>query len=177
MPGWRGLASARVTLFGTVKRVPDELQDVARGLFKRKHAEETASYGTSEFPLYMLSDIQDVYYVGGYGTVKWINAVDYLSCNADKVCDRRYCDPLETLNELNEEYRKKIPVLFSDAIKGKIISIDRNGMDIRVKVKTDGHYVIQRVRFHNEANSLEDAKREFDNILKNGFKSRYPIAR
>jgi len=34
MPGWRGLASERVTLFGTVRRVPDEMLDMARALFK-----------------------------------------------------------------------------------------------------------------------------------------------
>jgi putative heme iron utilization protein len=55
MPGWRGLASARVTLFGTVKQVPAEMQDMARGLFKKKHKEENASYGTSEFPMYILA--------------------------------------------------------------------------------------------------------------------------
>jgi len=84
MPGWRGLASARVTLFGTVRRVPDAQQDMARELFKTKHCEANSSYGTSEFPLYMLTDIRDVYFVGGYGTVKWVSAQDYLTCSADR---------------------------------------------------------------------------------------------
>jgi hypothetical protein len=176
MAGWRGLASARVTLFGTVKRVPAEMQDMARGLFKKKHCEENASYGTSEFPIYMLADIQDVYFVGGYGTVKWVNAKDYLASSPDKVCDRRFGDPLDVLNKLNEIYRSKIPLLFSDCIRGKIISVDRSGMDMRVKAKDD-HYVIQRVRFHGAADSLDEVKREIDNILKNGFKSTIPSAR
>lgn len=176
MPGWRGLASARVTLFGTVKKVPDELQQLARSLFKKKQTEENASYGTSEFPLYMLADIQDVYFVGGYGTVKWVGAKDYLSCSPDRLCDRRFGDPLDVLNKLNEVYRPKIPLLFSDCIRGKIISVDRAGMDMRVK-KKDDHYVIQRVRFHNEANSLDEAKREIDLILAKGFKSSIPSAR
>jgi hypothetical protein len=149
---------------------------MARGLFKKKHCEENASYGTSEFPLYMLADIQDVYFVGGYGTIKWVNVKDYLSCRPDMICDRHFADPLNTLNKLNEVYRSKIPLLFSDCNRGKIISVDKMGMDIRVKAK-DEHYVIQRVRFHGSANTFEEAKREIDFILKNGFKSTIPNAR
>jgi len=175
MPGWRGLASARVTLFGTVRRVPDAKQDMARELFKAKHCEGTSSYGTSEFPLYMLTDIQDCYFVGGYGTVKWVSSIDYLTCNADRVCDRRFGDPLDTLNKLNELYRHKVPLLFSDCTRGKIISVDQKGMDMRVK--KDDHFVIQRVRFHEYADSFESVKVQIDRILKDGFKSTFPNAR
>ena len=176
MPGWRGLASARATLFGTVKRVPEEQQDLARALFKTKHDEEHMSYGTSEFPLFMLTDIQDVYFVGGYGSINWLSAKEYLSARADPICDRALGDPLDTLNRLNEIYRSKVTSLFSDCVRGKIISVDARGMDMRVRTN-EGHYVIQRVRFHEPAHSLEDAKREIDRILTGGFKSRVPSAR
>jgi len=62
-----------------------------------KHSEKHASFGTSEFPLYMLAHIVDVYYVDAYGTVKYLKARDYLSCGADKVfpsaCTYRLFNP------------------------------------------------------------------------------------
>ena len=134
------------------------------------------SYGTSEFPLFMLTDIQDVYFVGGYGSINWLSAKEYLSARADPICDRALGDPLDTLNRLNEIYRSKVTSLFSDCVRGKIISVDARGMDMRVRTN-EGHYVIQRVRFHEPAHSLEDAKREIDRILTGGFKSRVPSAR
>ena len=63
LPGWRGLASARLTLFGTVRQVPEEKQDLARRLFKSKHSEENSGYGTSEFPLYALTDILSLIHI------------------------------------------------------------------------------------------------------------------
>jgi len=66
-----------------------------------------------------------------------------------------------------------IPVLFSDSTRGKIISVDRMGMDMRIKT-ADDHYVIQRVRFHEPVDSFEEAKKGIDKILKDGFKSSPP---
>lgn len=127
------------------------------------------SYGTSEFPLYALTDIKDVYYVGGYGTVKWVNPIEYLSCSPDKVCDRAVQDPLELLNDVNEEYRSKIPSLYPNCSRAKIIAIDRNGMDVRLKTG-EGHYVVQRIRFHGPAESYGQVREEVEAILSDGFK-------
>ncbi len=169
MPGWRGLASARLTLFGTVRKVPDDKQDLARRLFKSKHSEENMSYGTSEFPLYALTDIKDVYYVGGYGQVKWVDPIDYLSYAPDKVCDRAVQDPLELLNNVNAEYRLRIPSLYPDCSRAKIIAVDRCGMDVRLKTG-EGHYVVQRIRFHGPAESYGEVRDEVEAILSDGFK-------
>ena len=112
MPGWRGLSSARVTLFGTVKKVPDEMQDMARALFQSKHPAEVGSYGTSQFTMFALADIVDVYFVGGYGTVEWVNVKDYLSCTPNRICDRRFADPLAQINKANDFFREAIPKIF-----------------------------------------------------------------
>ena len=121
MPGWRDLSSARVTLYGTVKRVPEgELQDMARAIFKKKHMEANSSYGTSEFPMYYFGDIRDVYFVGGYGCVEWVNVQSYMKSSPSKICDRRYCDPLAQINEANIFFRDKIPKLFEGCTKGKV---------------------------------------------------------
>lgn len=37
LPGWTGLANARVTIFGDIVRLPDELQAEARAIFQEKH--------------------------------------------------------------------------------------------------------------------------------------------
>jgi hypothetical protein len=50
--------------------------------------------------------------VGGYGTVKWVNAKDYAACSPDTLCDRRYADPLQQINLLNDVFREAIPTLF-----------------------------------------------------------------
>jgi hypothetical protein len=166
-----------------VKQVPAEMQDMARGLFKKKHKEENASYGTSEFPMYILAVIQDVYFVGGYGTVKWVNAKDYAACSPDKLCDRRYADPLQQINLLNNVFREAIPKMFEvlerattahiqkcypsspnefllqGCTKGKIIGVDSGGIDLRLQLHDVGHVLLQRVRFHCQMVSTEPKAR------------------
>lgn len=43
MPGWNGLANARVTIFGDVYPVPPDNEAIARDIFRLKHTSATHS--------------------------------------------------------------------------------------------------------------------------------------
>lgn len=86
MPGWTGLANARVTIFGDVSQLPPELQPVARDVFLQKHANERKERWVSgNFVYFRMNRIVDIYFVGGFGTVQWLDPAEYLSASPDEI--------------------------------------------------------------------------------------------
>lgn len=86
MPGWTGLANARVTIFGDVFQLPPELQPVARDVFLQKHSNERKERWVSgNFVYFRMNRIVDIYFVGGFGTVQWLDPAEYLSASPDEI--------------------------------------------------------------------------------------------
>lgn len=48
MPGWRGLANARVTMFGELYQLPKDLQPVAKEMFQQKFNPMGCGFGFGE---------------------------------------------------------------------------------------------------------------------------------
>eukprot|EP00798_Chlamydomonas_sp_ICE-L_P020184 gene20184-26922_t len=86
MLGWTGLANARATIFGDVYQLPPSMQEAASELFFKKHSNDKEQrLITGNEIYYRMNKITDVYFVGGFGTVQWIHADDYLSHPPDDV--------------------------------------------------------------------------------------------
>lgn len=62
IPGWSGLANARVTLFGDVYPLPPEQQELAHQYYRAKH-QQGASQQWSNFTFYRMENISDIYFV------------------------------------------------------------------------------------------------------------------
>ena len=77
MNGWGGLANARVTIFGDVHRLPDEYQGAANEVFKAKYEARKEEVDLEDrwgdYTFYRMNNIIDVYFVGGFGTLNWVN--------------------------------------------------------------------------------------------------------
>ena len=168
MSGWGGLANARVTIFGDVQRLPGgEYQTAANEIFKAKYHGRKEAIDMEDrwgdYTYYRMNRIVDVYFVGGFGTLNWIKLDEYMGTSPDTiVTSQSGRSVVETLNELNARFsarlaREMSKVLELDVDDLWIISIDRRGIDVRVRY--DGSSLIRRISFDVDVECLEDAAR------------------
>ena len=86
MPGWTGLANARVTIFGDVYQLPADMQDAAREIYLQKHATgEKDRWVSGNYIFFRMHRISDIYFVGGFGTVQWVDVTEYGAVVPDQV--------------------------------------------------------------------------------------------
>mmetsp|Transcript_11309 Transcript_11309/g.34010 ORF Transcript_11309/g.34010 Transcript_11309/m.34010 type:complete len:418 (-) Transcript_11309:1132-2385(-) len=157
MPGWTGLANARVTIFGDVFLLPAEFQEPARQMFAQKHAKEGNEQWLSGNALFFRMDrISDIYFVGGFGTVQWVDEKEYTRCKPDAIVMHQ---PHRVLRVLNDTFSATIPQLLKHgeqtASSAEFISIDRLGADVRARFGSD--YSVERVGFEQPVHTLEEA--------------------
>ena len=125
MPGWTGLADARVTIFGDLRQLPDELQPAARDLFlaKNRHREH--------LPLnrfFRMARIHDVLFEGGFGTVQFLSPGDYLGAAPDAVAA---AGAPAAIAALNARFGGALAKRFG-AAEAAVISVDALGVDVRL---------------------------------------------
>ncbi|GAB4823563.1 hypothetical protein N2152v2_010609 [Parachlorella kessleri] len=157
MPGWTGLANARVTIFGDVYKLSSDLQDAAQEIFHQKHAaEKKGRWVSGNAVFFRMNRILDIYFVGGFGTVQWVDVEEYTSVQPDKVVLET---PNHTLQVLNEQYSGQLRQLLGqperEADDAVFISVDKLGADIRVR--KGGDYLVERVGFDRAACPLTQA--------------------
>lgn len=70
------LSAARANLLGSVRPVPEAELEEARAAYLRAHpaAEQWVDFG--DFSFYRM-DVDEVYYVGGFGVMGWVSAGDF----------------------------------------------------------------------------------------------------
>lgn len=163
MPGWTGLANARVTIFGEVVPLPPDLQDAAGDLFAAKHGNgggggrRAARQVTGTATHFRMHRITDIYFVGGFGTVVWVDPAEYAAARPDAVAA---ADPRATLASLNAAHGAAVAALLSRpgeaaADDAAFISVDARGADVRVRRGAD--YSVERLPFPTPVHSTEDA--------------------
>jgi len=176
MSGWGGLANARVTIFGDVERLPQgEYQQAANEIFKAKyHARKEAidmEDRWGDYTFYRMNRLVDVYFVGGFGSLNWIKLDDYRNTSPDKIVTaQRGRSVTETLGELNARFSRVLAAHMSEVLDADvddlwIISIDRCGIDVRVR--TDGSSLIRRITFDCDVECFDDADRALSCALQN----------
>lgn len=228
MPGWSGLANARVTIFGEVGPLPEELQEAGRELFAAKQAASEELLATSaggngsgnggntitsngsgvvssggggggaalsnsgsgsssarkspgsspqqqqkqrgfvaaNATLFRMHRISDIYFVGGFGTVSWVDPAEYAAARPDAVASLA---PRATLSALNERHSSAAARLLFSAPDGSpaddaaFISVDARGADVRLR--RGAQYGIERLAFSRRVESQEEALRETAALL------------
>ncbi|GLC37779.1 hypothetical protein PLESTB_001476000 [Pleodorina starrii] len=158
MPGWTGLANARVTIFGDVYQLPADLQDSAREIFITKHSNERKERWVSgNFVYFRMNRIVDIYFVGGFGTVQWIAPDEYLGATPDEIV---LSNPGVVLQELNAEFgpllRDKLRCGSRPLDELVFISIDASGVDMRVR--TGSEFSVERIGFPEKVSTPAQVK-------------------
>ncbi|KAL6888664.1 hypothetical protein ACP4OV_009690 [Aristida adscensionis] len=147
IPGWSGLSNARVTIFGDVVPLPADQQWV-------KTLIVTCECCSS-----------DIYFIGGFGTVAWIDVEDYEALQPDKIA---IDGGEQNLKELNAMFSKPLKELLStegEVDDVALISMDSKGIDIRVR--QGAQFNVQRIAYEvdRSVETLEQAKEALRRII------------
>ena len=82
------MANARVTIFGDVQRLP-EYQAAANEVFKAKYEARKEDIDLEDrwgdYTFYRMNNAIDAYFVGGFGTLNWVDLKEYRDATPDKI--------------------------------------------------------------------------------------------
>ncbi|KAL3528498.1 hypothetical protein ACH5RR_007820 [Cinchona calisaya] len=164
IPGWSGLSNARVTIFGDVYPLPEDQQEWAHKQYIGKH-QQGPSQQWGNFYYFRMQTISDIYFIGGFGTVAWVDVKEYEALQPDKIA---VDGGEQNLKELNAIFSKPLKELLSQEFEvddAALISIDSKGTDIRVR--QGAQFNIQRISFEegHSVETLEEAKAALWNRL------------
>ncbi len=99
--------------------------------------------GNAEY--FRMDRILDIYFVGGFGTVQWVDPQEFMSSQPDKVV----LGGNFNLAFLNEKYNNVKDVLGDGEVDdAAFISVDSLGADVRIR--RGGDYSVERQPHHRD---------------------------
>ena len=158
-PGSDGdvLGASRVTLLGDVLRLEEPEVAGARKLYLATYENSKYWVDFEDFSFYRMN-VVDVYYVGGFGVMGWVDAAEYGRARPDPLSDAA----TEIVRHMNADHKDALVVLVRvfagiEAQEVDMTSVDRLGFHVRAKTK-DGMRGA-RIAFPREVrNSAETRK-------------------
>ncbi|HXM65121.1 MAG TPA: DUF2470 domain-containing protein [Candidatus Acidoferrum sp.] len=151
------LGASRVTLIGNAQIIPRAEVAEARSLYLERYANAKYWVDFEDFSFYRM-DVLDVYYVGGFGVMGWVQVSDY---------DRGQPDPLADaaagiIEHMNADHKDAL-VLLARTLAGieseeaAMTAVDRLGFHVRLKTK-DGMKGA-RIAFLREVHTAGEARK------------------
>lgn len=167
IPGWSGLSNARVTIFGDVFPLPEDQQEWAHKQYIAKH-HQGPSQQWGNFYYFRMQNISDIYFIGGFGTVAWVDVKEYEALRPDKIAVDGGEQNLKELNAIFSKPLKELLSLEAEVDDAALISIDSKGTDVRVR--QGAQFNIQRLSFEegHAVETLEEAKAALWKLLERG---------
>ncbi|GFZ11627.1 pyridoxamine 5'-phosphate oxidase family protein [Actinidia rufa] len=143
------------------------VQEWAHKQYIAKH-QQGPSQQWGNFYYFRMQNISDIYFIGGFGTVAWVDVKEYETLQPDKIA---VDGGEQNLKELNAIFSKPLKELLSTEIEvddAALISIDSKGTDIRVR--QGAQFNIQRLSFEdgNAIETLEEAKAALWKLINKG---------
>ena len=165
-PGASGdpLGSSRVTLIGSVSRIPEpELAD-ARTLYLSRYVDSKYWVDFDDFSFYRM-DVLDVYYVGGFGVMGWVAALGYSQAQPDPLAEQKN----DIMQHMNADHKDALILLAKrfagiEAQEAEMTSVDRLGFNVRVKAQDGVHGA--RIAFLREVTNPTQAREVFVEMVK-----------
>jgi putative heme iron utilization protein len=127
------LGAARATLLGNTEAVPQNDVPAARELYLARHEQSRYWVDFADFSFFRLVPV-DVYYVGGFGTMGWVEAADYAGALPDPLAGAA----AGILAHMNQDHVDSMILLARshaglDASEAAMTSVDRLGFTLRLK--------------------------------------------
>ena len=135
------------------------MQEIAKQIFQSKHNNAERMF-SANFRFYSMVRILDIYFVGGFGTVQWINVQDYATTTPDAIV---LFHSHETIDALTKEFGTQLSTYFANADDevsdgdAAVIAIDALGLDVRIRHPFD--CTVHRLSFETKVFTPEDARR------------------
>ena len=127
------LGASRVTLIGNTQKVVDSERMAARELYLARHGNSKYWVDFEDFHFYRM-DVVDLYYVGGFGVMGWVDASQYVNANPDPLSD----SAADIIRHMNDDHSDALVLLAKafagiEAEEAKMTAVDRLGFNVRLK--------------------------------------------
>ena len=147
------LGAGRVTLMG---RVAKNTSSEIREDYLTRHPNSSYWVDFKDFAFFRM-EVMDVYFVGGFGVMGWVEASDYASASPDPLADAAR----GILDHMNEDHVDAMLLLARalggvDGSDARMTAVDRLGFHLRVETP-DGMRGL-RIPFSREARSAEETR-------------------
>jgi heme iron utilization protein len=151
------LGSARATLVGNAEALAEEEIPSAREIYLARHENSRYWADFSDFRFYRLQPIE-LYYVGGFGVMGWVNGEDYAAAVPDPLAK----SAPGILAHMNADHVSAMVLLARakarmEASSASMTGVDRLGFLLRLTT-SDGMKGI-RINFPEEARTPQDVRR------------------
>ncbi len=165
-PDWPGdpLAAGRLTLMGAVKPVPAGDRSAARAAYLARHANAAYWVDFEDFAFHRL-EVDDLYFVGGFAAMDWIDAATYRAARVDPLADVA----TGILEHMNRDHPDAL-VTYARGLGGApeaesatMVAVDRLGF--RLRIRSGGRLHAERIPFPEEVTSADDARRVLIRML------------
>lgn len=150
------LGAARATLMGQVEPVPQADIASAREQYLARHPNSRYWVDFADFHFYRLQPI-DVYYVGGFGVMGWVEAAEYELASPDPLAEASS----GILSHMNSDHVDSMILLARthanvEASEATMTSVDRLGFSLRLKT-ADGMKG-SRINFPREVSTPQETR-------------------
>src|SRR6266542_1149729 len=134
-PGAAGdpLAAGRVTLMGRVARVAAGEREPVKSTYLAAHRNAAYWVDFEDFAFWRL-DIEDVYFVGGFAAMGWVEAADYCGARPDPLADVAQ-EIMEHMNQDHAEALRAYARFFAgeEAEEAHMVGVDRLGFKLHLR--------------------------------------------
>jgi putative heme iron utilization protein len=153
------LGAARVTLMGSVTRVPREEAVQVRELYLARHTNASYWVDFEDFSFFRMA-LSDIYFVGGFGSMGWVMPDDYAGAAVDPLAD----EASNLIREFNTEQADTLLLLArvfgnAEAQQATVTALDRLGFHLRLT--TPGRMQGGRVAFANPVRNASEVRAGF----------------
>jgi putative heme iron utilization protein len=150
------LGSARATLVGNAEPVPEDDLASVRERYLARHENSRYWVDFADFSFFRLEPV-DIYYVGGFGVMGWVEARDYEHATPDPLAETAP----GILAHMNAGHVDAMVLLAKsqagiEAIEATMTSVDRLGFTLRLKT-SDG-VKGTRINFPREVATSQDTR-------------------
>lgn len=127
------LGASRVTVMGNVLAIPKPEVADARKLYLGRYENSKYWVDFEDFSFYRM-DVLDVYYVGGFGVMGWVQASDYDLAQPDPLADAA----AGIIDHMNADHKDALILLARvfagiESQEAAMTAVDRLGFHVRLK--------------------------------------------
>ena len=150
------LGASRVTLIGNVQPITEPEVVAARTLYLARHENSKYWVDFEDFSFYRMA-VVDLYYVGGFGVMGWVEAAQYRDAQADPLSDSAP-EIVEHMNADHADALIQLAKTFAgiDSEEATMTSVDRLGFNVRLK--TPDRIRAARIAFLREVRNPQETR-------------------
>ncbi len=158
------LGASRVTLIGTVNRIPETELPAARAVYLTRCPDSKYWVDFDDFFFYRM-EVLDVYYVGGFGVMGWVAAAEYAKAQCDPLAEHER----DIMRHMNADHQDALVLLAKgfaglEAQEAEMTAVDRLGFHLRLKTQ-DGMKGT-RIAFLREVRDPSQTREVFVEMVK-----------